>query len=161
MHKGDYVLTCGFVCPRSLFFNLDDAMHMTSQTRLPHFSGAKVYFKKRRGEENSSNNRFLLPSAQFLLSFSRAYLYYAYGAHVPFLCTSTYRTGENGEEPGDEATQRHVSYYTVQFNSCACKNWHVLILLCCLIYKCLSAVYLVTERPGLLKSPAPLASADL
>ena len=32
---------------------------------------------------------------QFLLSFSHAYLYYVYGAHVPFLCTSTYRTGDN------------------------------------------------------------------
>ena len=32
-----------------------------------------------------------------MLRFSRAYLYYAYGAHVPFLCTSTYRTGDSQE----------------------------------------------------------------
>ena len=39
-------------------------------------------------KRNDRNSRLLQPSAQFLLSFSRAYLYYAYGAHVPFLCTS-------------------------------------------------------------------------
>ena len=43
---------------------------------------------------NSGISSFLLPSAQFLLSFCRAYLYYVYGALVPFLCTSTYRTGD-------------------------------------------------------------------
>ena len=38
---------------------------------------------------------FYNQALSFLLRFSRAYLYYAYGAHVPFLCTSTYRTGDN------------------------------------------------------------------
>ena len=42
VHKGDYVLTSGFVCPRSLFFNLDDAMYVTLRTRLPRFSHAKL-----------------------------------------------------------------------------------------------------------------------
>ena len=37
-----YVLTCGFVCPHSLLFNLDDAMHVTSH-HLPHFSRAKLF----------------------------------------------------------------------------------------------------------------------
>ena len=37
---------------------------------------------------------FYNQALSFLLRFSRAYLYYAYGAHVPFLCTSTYRTGD-------------------------------------------------------------------
>ena len=35
--------------PYSLFFNLDDAMHVTSQTRLPRFSRTKIIIKKRGG----------------------------------------------------------------------------------------------------------------
>ena len=46
-------------------------------------------------KKNRSNSSLLQRSAQFLMTFSHAYLYYAYGAHMPFLCTGTYRTGDN------------------------------------------------------------------
>ena len=53
---------------------------------LAMVSGQVFRLVKKEKRLNSSNSSLSQPSAQFLLRFSRAYLYYAYGAHVPF-CT--------------------------------------------------------------------------